>query len=88
VIRGPVIIGRDARITHAYVGPYTSIGNRCSVEQCEIENSIVLENSVIAHVDGRIEASLIGKNVKIGKTHRKPVAYRFMLGDNSEVGIT
>ena len=42
----------------------------------------------ITHVDGRIEASLIGKNVKIGKTDRKPAAYRFMLGDNSEVGIT
>jgi glucose-1-phosphate thymidylyltransferase len=88
VVRGPAIIGRDARITHAYVGPYTSVGNRCAVEYCEIENSIVLEGSAIAHVDGRIEASLIGKNVKIGKTHRKPVAYRFILGDNSEVGIT
>ena len=88
VVRGPVIIGKDARIEHAYVGPYTSIGNRCSVEYCEIENSIVLENSSISHVNGRIEASLIGKNVKIGRTHRKPVAYRFMLGDNSDVGIT
>jgi glucose-1-phosphate thymidylyltransferase len=88
LVRGPAIIGRDARIEHAYVGPYTSIGNRCVVEHCEIENSIVLENSTIAHVNGRIEASLIGKNVKIGRTHRKPVAYRFMLGDNSEVGIT
>src|ERR1051325_2168811 len=88
VVRGPVIIGRNARIVHAYVGPYTAIGNRCVVEQCEIENSIVLENSTIKHVDGRIEASLIGKNVKIGRTHRKPAAYRFMVGDNSEVGIT
>jgi len=88
VVRGPSIIGADARIVHAYVGPYTSIGNRCVVERCEIENSIVLENSSLSHVDGRIEASLIGKNVKIGRTHRKPVAYRFMVGDNSEVGIT
>lgn len=88
VVRGPAIIGRDARITHAYVGPYTSIGNGCSLEHCEIENSIVLENSTISNVDGRIEASLIGKNVKITRTHRKPAAYRFMLGDNSEVGIT
>jgi glucose-1-phosphate thymidylyltransferase len=88
VVRGPAIIGRDARITHAYVGPYTSVGVRCSVQYCEIENSIVLEGSAIAHVDGRIEASLIGKNVKIGRTHRKPAAYRFILGDNSEVGIT
>jgi len=88
VVRGPAIIGCDARIVHAYVGPYTSIGNKCVVERCEIENSIVLENSSLSHVDGRIEASLIGKNVKIGRTHRKPVAYRFMVGDNSEVGIT
>jgi len=88
VVRGPSIIGRGAKMNHAYVGPYTSIGNGCSLEYCEIENSIVLENSTIAHVNGRIEASLIGKNVKIGRTHRKPVAYRFMVGDNSEVGIT
>jgi glucose-1-phosphate thymidylyltransferase len=88
VVRGPAIIGRNARITHAYVGPYTSIGKSCSIQYCELENSIVLEGSSIAHVDGRIEASLIGKNVKIGKTHRKPAAYRFILGDNSEVGIT
>ena len=88
VVRGPSIIGRDARISHAYVGPYTSIGSRCSLEYCELENSIVLESSTIAHVNGRIEASLIGKNVKIGRTQRKPAAYRFMVGDNSEVGIT
>lgn len=88
VLRGPTIIGRGARIEHAYVGPYTSIGSKCALEYCEIENSIVLENSTIAHVTGRIEASLIGKNVKIGRTHRKPAAYRFMVGDNSEVGIT
>jgi glucose-1-phosphate thymidylyltransferase len=88
VVRGPAIIGSGARVEHAYVGPYTSIGNRCALEHCEIENSIVLENSTIAHVNGRIEASLIGKNVKITRTHRKPAAYRFMLGDNSEVGIT
>ena len=88
VVRGPAIIGKDARIEHAYVGPYTSIGNRCTIQHCEIENSIVLEGSSIGHVEGRIEASLIGKNVKIGRTHRKPAAYRFMLGDNSEVGIT
>jgi glucose-1-phosphate thymidylyltransferase len=88
VVRGPSIIGCNARISHAYVGPYTSIGNACSVQQCEIENSIVLEKSHIANVDGRIEGSLIGKNVRIYRTHRKPAAYRFMLGDNSELGIT
>ena len=88
VIRGPVIIGANARIEHAFVGPYTSIGDGCIVENCEIENSIILENSRIAGVEGRIEASLIGKNVRIGRTRRKPAAYRFVVGDNCEVGIT
>ncbi|HEY5610367.1 MAG TPA: glucose-1-phosphate thymidylyltransferase [Thermoanaerobaculia bacterium] len=87
VVRGPVIIGKGTRVVHAFVGPYTSIGPGCAIERCEIENSIVLESSTIKEVDGRIEASLIGKNVKIGRTQRKPAAYRFMVGDNSEVGI-
>jgi len=87
VIRGPVVIGPGARIEHAFVGPYTSIGAQCVVDNAEIENSIILEYSMISHVEGRIEASLIGRNVKIGRTKRKPVAYRFNLGDNSEVGI-
>lgn len=88
VIRGPVIIGNGTKVAHSFVGPYTSIGTGCSLEQCEIDNSIIMEGSTISHVDKRIEASLVGRNVRIGKTRRKPVAYRFMLGDNSEVGIT
>ncbi|HVR42164.1 MAG TPA: glucose-1-phosphate thymidylyltransferase [Thermoanaerobaculia bacterium] len=87
VIRGPVIIGQNARIHQAFVGPYTSIGSDCSIRECEIENSIVLEKSSISEIEGRIEASLIGKNVRIGRTRRKPGAYRFILGDNSEIGI-
>ncbi|HUP65762.1 MAG TPA: glucose-1-phosphate thymidylyltransferase [Thermoanaerobaculia bacterium] len=87
LIRGPVIIGANSRINHAFVGPYTSIGADSLIQQCEIENSIVLEKSSICDIEGRIEASLIGKNVKINRTRRKPVAYRFMLGDNSEIGI-
>ncbi len=87
VIRGPVMIGPGSRIEHAFVGPYTSIGSQCVIDHAEIENSIILENSMISHVEGRIEASLVGRNVKIGRTKRKPVAYRFNLGDNSEVGI-
>ena len=35
----------------------------------------------------RIDGSLIGRNTRIVKTDFKPKAYRFMLGDNSEVGI-
>jgi glucose-1-phosphate thymidylyltransferase len=87
IVRGPVIIGARARITHAYIGPFTSIMNDVSVRDTEIEHSIVLEGSVISDLQNRVEDSLIGKNVRIYREPVKPSAYRFMLGDNSEVGI-
>jgi glucose-1-phosphate thymidylyltransferase len=87
VVRGPVIIGARARIVHAYVGPFTSIMNDAEVLESEIEHSIVLEGSSISNLVTRVEDSLIGKNVRIYRLPVKPSAYRFMLGDNSEVGI-
>ena len=87
VVRGPVIIGARARITHAYIGPFTSIMNDVVIRDSEIEHSIVLEGSVITDLTTRIEDSLIGKNSKIYRLPVKPTAYRFIVGDNSEVGI-
>jgi glucose-1-phosphate thymidylyltransferase len=55
------------------------------VRGSEVEHSIVLENSRIEDIGSRIEDSLIGKNVTVGRPNRKPAAYRLMLGDNSEV---
>ena len=87
VIRGPAIIGSGARIVHAYVGPFTSIGNDVEIQDSEIEHSIVLEGSSVRDLSNRVIDSLIGKNVRIYRIPVKPSAYRFMLGDNSEVGI-
>ena len=87
VVRGPVIIGARARIVNAYIGPFTSIMGDAEVRDSEIEHSIVLEGSRITNLAARIEDSLIGKNVRIFRLPVKPSAYRFMLGDNSEVGI-
>jgi glucose-1-phosphate thymidylyltransferase len=47
----------------------------------------VLEGSVISDLESRVVDSLIGKNVRIYRQPVRPSAYRFMLGDNSEVGI-
>jgi glucose-1-phosphate thymidylyltransferase len=86
-IRGPAIIGRGARIVQAYVGPFTSIMNDVEIRDSEIEHSIVLEGACIRDLANRVTDSLIGKNVRIYRMPVKPSAYRFMLGDNSEVGI-
>lgn len=87
LVRGPVVIGDGVKIEGAFIGPYTSIGDGCTIQHCEIENSIVLSGCEIRDVALRIDASLIGRDVKIVKTDLKPKAHRFMLGDKSEVGI-
>ena len=87
VVRGPAIIGENTLVENAYIGPYTSIYHDCTIRSCEIEHSIVLENSSITDIHGRIEDSLIGKNVQVGRSDSKPRAYRFMLGDSSEVSV-
>jgi glucose-1-phosphate thymidylyltransferase len=87
VVRGPVVIGAGATIAGAYIGPFTAVGNKVTIRETEIEHSIVLEGAVITDIANRIEDSLIGRNVSIYRLPVRPSAYRFMLGDNSEVGI-
>jgi len=87
VVRGPVVIGAGAKISGAYIGPFTSIGDNVTLRETEIEHSIVLEGATITDIANRIEDSLIGRNVSIYRLPVRPSAYRFMLGDNSEVGI-
>ncbi|MCL4499361.1 MAG: sugar phosphate nucleotidyltransferase [Chloroflexi bacterium] len=86
-VRGPAIIGQDCVIENAFVGPYSSINDRCKVCASEIEHSIILEDSQILNIGSRLEDSLIGKNVTIEKNSKKPKAYRMMVGDNSAVSV-
>ncbi len=86
-VRGPAIIGAGSQITDAYVGPYTAIGENVTIERAEIEYSIVLSGSSMRELDGRVEASLIGHNVRIARSPALPKAYRFVVGDNAEIAI-
>jgi glucose-1-phosphate thymidylyltransferase len=52
-----------------------------------VEHSILLAGAAVKHLDGRMESSLLGRNVRIGRARRQPRAYRFLVGDNSEIGI-
>jgi glucose-1-phosphate thymidylyltransferase len=86
-IRGPAIVGADARLTDCYIGPYTAIGERCEISNSEVEHSILLAGSSVCDLDGRMESSLLGRNVTIRRGERSPRAYRFMVGDNSDISI-
>ena len=86
-VRGPAIIGAGAQLTDCYIGPYTAIGEHCSIQNAEVEHSILLSGAAVRDLAGRMESSLLGRNVRIGRDQRQPRAYRFLVGDNSEVGI-
>jgi glucose-1-phosphate thymidylyltransferase len=86
-VRGPAVIGAGAALTDCYVGPYTSIGEGCTVEGAEVEHSILLAGSAVRGLAGRMESSLLGRNVTIERDQRQPRAYRFLVADNSEIGI-
>jgi glucose-1-phosphate thymidylyltransferase len=86
-VRGPAIIGAGAVVRDAYIGPYTAVGPRCVIEGAEIEHSILLEGSAVRGLDGRMESSLLGRDVQISRGRTQPRAYRFMVGDQSEIGI-
>jgi glucose-1-phosphate thymidylyltransferase len=86
-VRGPAVIGAGARLEDCYVGPYTAIGENCSISGAEVEHSILLAGSSVHNLDGRMESSLLGRNVTVRRDDRQPRAYRFMVGDNSDISI-
>jgi glucose-1-phosphate thymidylyltransferase len=86
-VRGPAIIGAGAVLRDAYIGPYTAVGRHCTIERAEVEHSILLEGSSVRGLDGRMESSLLGRGVAISRDDRQPRAYRFMVGDNSDIRI-
>ena len=86
-IRGPAIIGAGSRIEQSYIGPFTSIYYNCEVVRSEVEHSVVLEQSSIVDIP-RLEDSLLGKQVSVTRSARRPRANRLMLGDHSLVDLT
>jgi glucose-1-phosphate thymidylyltransferase len=84
VIRGPAVIGEDARIEHSFIGPFTSIGRGCTIDHASIEHTVVLDGAHIAGVS-RLEDSVVGRGAVVRKHDSNHVAIRVMIGDDAEV---
>jgi glucose-1-phosphate thymidylyltransferase len=87
VVRGPAIIGENAQVTDAYIGPYTSVGPGVTVEHCEVEHSILLEGATVSGLSARLEASLLGRNVRLASSDGLPKTLRMIVGDRSEIEV-
>jgi glucose-1-phosphate thymidylyltransferase len=87
VVRGPAVIGAGACIEDAYIGPYTSIGEQVHIRRSEVEHSIVLSGSVVEDLGTRMEASLLGRDVKLTRSDGMPKTLRLLVGDKCEIEI-
>ena len=87
VVRGPAVIGPGACIEDSFIGPYTSIGDDVHVRRSEVEHSILLAGSVVEDLGTRMEASLLGRNVKLTRSDGMPKTFRLLVGDNSEIEL-
>ncbi len=87
-IRGPIIIGNNCEIgQNTYIGPYTSIGNNCRIIGAEIENSIVMDNTLI-ECRKRIVDSIIGKGSTVtSNAHQLPQGLKFVIGDSTYLSL-
>jgi glucose-1-phosphate thymidylyltransferase len=85
-ILGPAVIGTGARVENSYVGPFSSIAADCEIVDSELEHSVVLARSRIVDVP-RLTDSLIGRDVEVTRSERRPRALRLMLGDDSVVEL-
>ncbi|MHA1505925.1 MAG: bifunctional sugar-1-phosphate nucleotidylyltransferase/acetyltransferase [Candidatus Asgardarchaeia archaeon] len=66
-ILGPTYIGEDSDVgPNNYIRPFTTIGNKCRFgHACEIKNSIIFDNTHVAHLS-YVGDSVIGENVNFG----------------------
>jgi glucose-1-phosphate thymidylyltransferase len=86
-VRGPAVIGADSRLTDSYIGPYTAIATGCEVTGSEIEHSILLAGASVSHLPSRLEASLLGRNVRITRAEGLPKTLQLMVGARSEITL-
>jgi glucose-1-phosphate thymidylyltransferase len=87
IIRGPTIIGEQTVIENSYIGPFTSIYHHVTVQNCEIERSIILEHSSLSDLGVRMQDSLVGRHAQVRRNDDKPRALKMNIGDHSNLWV-
>jgi glucose-1-phosphate thymidylyltransferase len=83
-VTGPAVIGSGSELLDARIGPGTSVGEACRIVKASLNNSIVMNGSVVE--GAQIEDSVLGRDVRVtggGATRLK----RLMLGDHARIEV-
>lgn len=86
-IVGPVLIGENCYIENAFIGPYTTIGNEVTLNNAELESSVVGNGTEIKNIKTRLQDSLIGEDVVVSRRIVHPSTHKLVIGDSSIVTI-
>lgn len=86
IIRGPVSIGDDCRITNSYVGPFTSIATGTTIEQSAVEHSVVLGKCSIRNIE-RLSDCVIGRCAVVTRRGDDLKATTLFVGDDARVEL-
>lgn len=86
-IRGPAIVGSDCYLENCFIGPYSSIADRVTLIEADLEHSVILQGATIAGIHQRIVDSVIGRRAQLGVAPQRPKAVRFMIGDDCQIEL-
>ena len=86
-IRGPVIIGNGVVISDSYIGPYTSISDKCVIESSCVENSVLMEKVKIIKVKQPLDNSLIGSGTEVADINGHSNCLELFVGEKSQVRL-
>jgi glucose-1-phosphate thymidylyltransferase len=85
-VKGPVIIGKNCKIGPAVrLGPYVSVGDNCILQNCNIENSIIMSECKI-NVKSNFDSSIIAHGSEIADS-KIPKKHQLLLGERSSLRI-
>ncbi|MBE9115671.1 glucose-1-phosphate thymidylyltransferase [Lusitaniella coriacea LEGE 07157] len=86
-IRGPVVIGRECHLENCFIGPYSSIADRATLIDVDLEHSVILQAARITGIEQRIVDSAIGQRAQLKAASQRPKALRFLIGDDSQIEL-
>lgn len=83
----PVLIDEGCTLKNATIGPYVSIEAGVTIEECLIENSIILKGTHLKRIPIKIKNSVFGRYVQFSNDLTVENPGQFILGDRSSMQL-
>lgn len=86
-VEGPVLLGRECRVTDSQIGPYVSVGDRAVIEGSVVRNTVIDADAVVSSLPCGLEDSIVGRGGRAAGTGAAGPAVSRLIGDNAEERI-